>query len=139
MRCAAIANRFVIVEGPARGDGIQAEKAGLLELADLIVVNKSDIEGSQKVVNDLKISLSLNQDPPQIVSTSATTGEGIDNLVESLLNLEERESSKRARYRQQLMMAHESVLVNNPNFETIIDRISQEGLGIEEALRELIE
>ena len=139
MRCAAIANRFVIVEGPARGDGIQAEKAGLLELADLIVVNKSDIEGSQKVVNDLKISLSLNQDPPQIISTSATTGEGIDNLVESLLNLEERESSKRARYRQQLMMAHESVLVNNPNFETIIDRISQEGLGIEEALRELIE
>ena len=45
----------------------------------------------------------------------------------------------RDRYRQQLMMAHESVLVNNPNFETIIDRISQEGLGIEEALRELIE
>ena len=139
MRCAAIANRFVIVEGPARGDGIQAEKAGLLELADLIVVNKSDIEGSQKVVNDLKVSLSINQDPPQILSTSATTGEGIDNLVESLLNLEERESSKRARYRQQLMMAHESVLVNNPNFETIIDRISQEGLGIKEALRELIE
>ena len=87
----------------------------------------------------MKVSLSINQDPPQIISTSATTGEGIDNLVESLLNLEERESSKRARYRQQLMMAHESVLVNNPNFETIIDRISQEGLGIEEALRELIE
>lgn len=139
MRCAAIANRFVIVEGPARGDGIQAEKAGLLELADLIVVNKSDLEGSQKVVNDLNISLSINKDPPPIISTSATTGEGIDNLVESLLNLEERESSKRARYRQQLMMAHENVLINNPNFEPIIDRICQEGLGIEDALRELIE
>ena len=49
IRCAAIANRIIVVEGPARGDGIQAEKAGLLELADLIIVNKSDLEGSEKL------------------------------------------------------------------------------------------
>ena len=56
-----------------------------------------------------------------------------------MLSLEERESSKRARCRQQLIMAHENTIVNNPNFEEVIDRISQEGLSIEEALRELID
>ena len=42
VRCAAVADRIVLVEGPARGDGVQAEKAGLLELADAVIVNKSD-------------------------------------------------------------------------------------------------
>tara|TARA_B100000989_G_scaffold59232_2_gene40395 strand:- start:2590 stop:3411 length:822 start_codon:yes stop_codon:yes gene_type:complete len=138
-RCAAVANRIIVVEGPARGDGIQAEKAGLLELADLIVVNKSDIDGAQRVVNDLKMSLSINQEPPPIITTSALTGDGINELVKMMLSLEERESSKRARCRQQLIMAHENTIVNNPNFEEVIDRISQEGLSIEEALRELID
>ena len=59
VRCAAVADRIVVVEGPARGDGIQAEKAGLLELADSIIVNKSDLDGAQKHANELQESLDL--------------------------------------------------------------------------------
>ena len=139
MRCAAIANRIVVVEGPARGDGIQAEKAGLLELADLIVVNKSDLEGSDKVVNDLTISLGLTTDAPPIIKTSTVNGEGLEELANLIPNLEVRNSSKRARHRQQLVMAHESILTQNPQFEAILDRMSEEGLALEDALRELSE
>ena len=139
MRCAAVADRIVVVEGPARGDSIQAEKAGLLELADLIVVNKSDLDGSEKVFNDLKISLSLTGDAPEIIKTSNKTGEGIDDLSHLILNIDERPSSKKAKSRQKLLMLHEQKLVSNPKFEAVLDRISQEGLSIQDALRELNE
>ena len=139
MRCAAIANRIVVVEGPARGDGIQAEKAGLLELADLIVVNKADLDGSDKVVNDLTVSLGLTSDAPPIIKTSIITGEGLDDLSNLITNLDERTSSKRARFRQQLLMAHEAAITSNPHFEAILDRMSEEGLALDEALRELNE
>ena len=139
MRCAAIANRIIVVEGPARGDGVQAEKAGLLELADLIVVNKSDLDGAERVVNDLQMSLSITDDAPPIISTSTKTNLGLDQLSELIMDLEERLSSKRARFRQQLIMAHESKLITNPNFEVVLDRMSEEGLSLVDALRELIE
>lgn len=139
MRCAAIANRIVVVEGPARGDGIQAEKAGLLELADLIVVNKSDLDGSDRVVNDLTVSLGLTNDAPPIIKTSIITGDGLDELSQTITNLKERNSSKRARCRQQLLMAHENILTSNPHFETILDRMSEEGLALQDALREINE
>ena len=138
MRCAAVADRIIVVEGPARGDSIQAEKAGLLELADLIVVNKSDLEGSEKVFNELTISLSLSPDPPRIMRTSAIDGTGISDVAKLLLTLEPRASSIRAKSRQKLLMAHENKIVSNPNFESILDRISQEGLSIPEALTQSI-
>ena len=139
MRCAAVANRIIVIEGPARGDGIQAEKEGLLELADLIVVNKCDLDGAERVINDLTISLSLTNDAPPIIRTSAITGEGLDELSELILSVEERNSSKRARARQQLLMAHENIIIRNPAFNTILDRMSEEGLSVKEALRELDE
>jgi len=139
MRCAAIANRIVVVEGPGRGDGIQAEKAGLLELADLIVVNKSDMEGAEKVVNDLTVSLTITDDAPPVIRTSAISGEGLDELSNMIMNLEDRTTSRRARARQQLLMAHENILIQNPAFESILDRMSEEGLVLEEALRQLNE
>ena len=139
MRCAAVANRIVVIEGPARGDGIQAEKAGLLELADLIVVNKSDLDGVDKVVNDLAVSLGLTEDAPPIIKTSTITGEGLDELSTIITRLEERTSSKRARSRQQLLMAHENFLTSNPLFEDVLDRMCEEGLALEDALRALNE
>ena len=118
---------------------IEAEKAGLLELADLIVVNKSDLDGSDKVVNDLTMSLTLTSDAPPIIKTSTITGEGLDDLSAMITQLEERTSSKRARHRQQLLMAHENIITSNPHFEPILDRMSEEGLALEDALRELSE
>jgi len=137
VRCAAIADRIILVEGPTRGDGIQAEKAGLLELADLIVVYKADIEGAEKVVNHLKISLGIGANPPTIVKVSALTGEGIGDLSQMILKLELRQDSLKARMRQRLLMSHESIITTNPIFESTIDRMAEEGLSIESALEEL--
>ena len=137
VRCAAIADRIILVEGPTRGDGIQAEKAGLLELADIIVVNKADIEGAEKVVNHLKISLGIGANPPIIAKVSALTGEGIDDLSQMILKLELRQDSLKARMRQRLLMSHESIITTNPIFESTIDRMAEEGLSIESALEEL--
>ena len=69
--------------------------------------------------------------------TSAIDGTGISDVAKLILTLEQRASSIRAKSRQKLLMAHENKIVSNPNFESILDRISQEGLSIPEALREL--
>jgi LAO/AO transport system kinase len=137
VRCAAIADRIILVEGPTRGDGIQAEKAGLLELADLVVVNKADLEGAEKVVNHLKISLAIGKNPPMITKVSALTGEGIDELSKMILELQLQQDSLKARMRQRLMMSHEAIITSNPNFELVIDRMAEEGLSVESALEEL--
>jgi len=102
-------------------------------------VNKSDLDGSEKVFNELSVSLSLSEDPPLIIKTSAKSGEGVKEASDLILNIDPRKSSIKAKSRQKLLMAHESKIVSNPNFDTILDRISQEGLSIEEALRELNE
>ena len=78
VRCAAVADRIVLVEGPARGDGVQAEKAGLLELADVVIVNKSDLDGAQRHANELRESLHLGQeDAPEVLLVSALHGTGV--------------------------------------------------------------
>lgn len=73
----------VVVTAPGFGDGIQAAKAGVLEIGDVFVVNKADQPGSDVVVRDLLQMLEMGShaswDPP-VVTTSATTGDGIDEL-----------------------------------------------------------
>jgi LAO/AO transport system kinase len=71
------------------GDGIQAAKAGILEIGDVYVVNKADRDGAHQVVRDLRSVLSLGASAdgswrPPIVSTVAQTGEGIDKLVAAI-------------------------------------------------------
>ena len=70
LRCAAVADRIVVVEGPARGDGIQAEKAGLLELADIVLVNKADLDGADRHAGELRESFALDgEDAPEVMLT----------------------------------------------------------------------
>ena len=73
---------------PGAGDDIQAIKAGILEIADVLVVNKADKPGADQAVRDLTHMLSLgaprNDWRPPVVSTSAITGAGIDDLVAAL-------------------------------------------------------
>jgi LAO/AO transport system kinase len=78
------AETAVVVTVPGLGDEIQAIKAGILEIADVLVVNKSDREGADRTVRDLVSMLELRGHeaaPVEIVRTVATTGKGIDELV----------------------------------------------------------
>ncbi len=86
---ASLADSVVVLLAPGMGDAIQAAKAGILEVADLFVVNKADKPDSQQVVRDLRNMLALAQrEPgdwkPPIVTTVAMKGEGIDELVSRL-------------------------------------------------------
>jgi LAO/AO transport system kinase len=81
---AAATDTAVVVLAPGLGDAVQMAKAGVLETADVFVVNKADREGAGEVARELGRMLHLGQarawEPP-VVMTTATTGEGIDELV----------------------------------------------------------
>ncbi len=80
---AGTADTTIVVVTPGWGDSVQANKAGLLEIADVFVVNKSDRPGVAETVRDLEMMLELSvRHPwrPPIIETIATSGEGADEL-----------------------------------------------------------
>jgi LAO/AO transport system kinase len=80
-----VAGTVALVTVPGLGDDIQAIKAGVLEIADVLVVNKADRPGADETVRDLAQMLTLGSArggwKPPIVRTTAATGEGVDELV----------------------------------------------------------
>ena len=83
---ASLADSTLVIVAPGMGDSIQAAKAGILEIADIFVVNKSDRPGAQEAVRDLRSMLAMARFAdggwkPPIVSASAATGDGIEELV----------------------------------------------------------
>ncbi len=86
---AGAADTTVVVVNPRWGDGVQANKAGLLEIADVLVVNKADREGTADTVRDLDQMLDLagKRDwRPPIVETVATDGRGVEDLWQAILD-----------------------------------------------------
>jgi len=86
---AALADTTVVLLAPGMGDGIQAAKAGLLEVGDVYVVNKADRDGATQVARDLRAMLALSERTeggwiPPIVKTVAATGDGMPALVEAI-------------------------------------------------------
>lgn len=138
LRCAAVADRIVVVEGPARGDGIQAEKAGLLELADIVLVNKADLDGADRHAGELRESFALDgEDAPEVMLTSGLKGDGIEQAANALLELKSSGRALRARMRERLLGQHERRLILNPSYNTVLDGLCQGTLDIKEALTQL--
>ncbi|HET6381492.1 MAG TPA: methylmalonyl Co-A mutase-associated GTPase MeaB [candidate division Zixibacteria bacterium] len=86
---ARLAETTVLVEVPEMGDEVQAIKAGLLEVADIIAVNKGDRPGADRAARQLRAMLStagsrLERKPPPILVTTATTGAGVAALVDAI-------------------------------------------------------
>jgi LAO/AO transport system kinase len=81
-----LADLVVLVLVPGTGDDIQAMKAGVMDVADIIVVNKADRDGVEPLVASVGAALSLRDEHARrpIVKTIATTGEGVDALVEAI-------------------------------------------------------
>jgi GTPase len=85
----SLADTTIVLLAPGMGDGIQAAKAGILEVADIFVVNKADRDGAEQTVRDLRYMLSLGERRERdgstwkapIVRTIASKGEGIDDVV----------------------------------------------------------
>jgi LAO/AO transport system kinase len=93
-----LAHTTVVVMAPGMGDEIQAIKAGILEIADVFAVNKSDREGADRTVRELRLMLDMGKETiqqqkdrvcppgwtPQVIKTVSTTGEGVDELMTAL-------------------------------------------------------
>ena len=83
---AGLADTTLVLLAPGMGDGIQAAKAGILEIGDLYVVNKADREGADTLRRDLRSMLALAERSegawrPPIIKTIASKGEGLDEVV----------------------------------------------------------
>ncbi|MFF1462385.1 methylmalonyl Co-A mutase-associated GTPase MeaB [Streptomyces sp. BpilaLS-43] len=87
---ASQADTSVVLLAPGMGDGIQAAKAGILEIGDVYVVNKADRDGADATARELNHMLGLGEARapgdwrPPIVKTVAARGEGVDEVVEAL-------------------------------------------------------
>jgi LAO/AO transport system kinase len=86
---ASLADTVLVVVAPGLGDSIQAAKAGILEIADVFAVNKSDRPGSQEVIRDLRTMLAMatygpGDWKPPLVPTAAASGAGIGDLAAAI-------------------------------------------------------
>jgi GTPase len=105
---AEVADVRVVVAAPGLGDDIQAMKSGLIEIADILVVNKGDREGAEHTVQHLKGALSLKPDARArvpVLKVTATTGEGVAALADAIEQAAARDAGdplarrrRRARY-----------------------------------------
>ena len=91
VQIASAADTTLVLLAPGMGDGIQAAKAGILEIADLFVVNKADRDGADTTVRDLRYMLSLGGRHseagswrPPILKTVASRAEGIDEVLDGI-------------------------------------------------------
>jgi LAO/AO transport system kinase len=127
---------------PGTGDEVQALKAGIMEIADIFVVNKSDREGADRLVSTVEANLSLQmygQDDwrPPILKTMATAGKGVKELVDTIWRFRahsERTQAARRRTRSeyrlrelvaQRFMDHlERTVLAPGELGTIVDRIA---------------
>ena len=86
---AGLADTTMVLLAPGMGDGIQAAKAGILEIGDLYVVNKADRDGADQVRRDLRSMLAHTERrngawTPPVLATVAQSGEGVDEVVTAL-------------------------------------------------------
>jgi LAO/AO transport system kinase len=132
-----IAHAVMVVFMPGMGDDIQVLKAGLMEIGDIYVVNKSDIEGADlMVINIMSLAGNTKSRAPVVVKVSALKGEGLDGLVESIEQLRAKfsEGSSGLRIRSIrgmiLELAKSNVLEDfKHNSESRVDKLALEVLN----------
>ena len=111
---ASTAHTVLVIEAPGLGDDVQASKAGILEIADVLVVNKADQPNAENTVRALRASLDMASDPEPlewqtpIVSTVAIDGRGVDDLAAAIRQHRDYlESSGRLLRRERERLHHE--------------------------------
>ena len=118
---AAVADPTIVILNPGAGDAVQAAKAGLLEVADIVVVNKADREGADQTVRDLRAETKA-----PILKLVAAQGEGIAELVEAIDDHLRADSPERrtARARAQILSLAQTLLRNHPDLERLAQSVA---------------
>ncbi|OCB15657.1 LAO/AO transport system ATPase [Mycolicibacterium porcinum] len=107
---AAIADPTVVILNPGAGDAVQAAKAGLLEVADLVVVNKADRDGADQTARELRAEASV-----PVLKLVAAQGDGLAELVEAIDAHHRSDTAERrtARARTQILSLAQTLLRNH--------------------------
>jgi LAO/AO transport system kinase len=133
----------VVVLVPGTGDDVQALKAGIMEIADIFVVNKCDRDGADRMVTSIESNLALQsfgegEWRPPIVKTEATTGKGVAELWQTIKAFRAHSEGTRARrlkarneFRLRDLLTHrfmehvEQGVLGRSEFEALVDRIAR--------------
>lgn len=159
---ASAAHTTIVIDAPGLGDDVQANKAGILEIADILVVNKSDLPGAERTLRTLEMALHLaqfsrDQDEADgwqtsVLAVSALTGDGIPALAdqirahrEHLLESGEWAVRERGRARMHLRQELLSVLwadllerVGEERFQDLVLEIVERRLSPQQALEQML-
>jgi len=142
---------------PGTGDEVQALKAGIMEIADIFVVNKADREGTDRLVSAVEANLALHtyasgEWRPPVVKTVATSGQGVPQLVEAIAAFRRHSAGAqavrrktRSEYRLRELVSHrfmdhlEREVLARGELGSIVDRIATRELDPYTAASELLE
>jgi len=140
-----VAQTVVVMHAPGLGDEIQAIKAGIMEIADIFVVNKADRENANKTAIDIQTMLQMCNKKggwkPPVLKTVALTGEGVPELIEKLEehrcflegDTEFRKNLLKIKAEDELLEA-----IKEKISRELIDQLQREG-KLDELLREIVE
>ena len=136
IRIIAFANRIMLVDGPDRGDIIQAEKAGIIELADIIVVNKSDLPNADSAAFSIKKSLDLSDknNDTIVMQTSSIQQKGISDLVEKLDHMAINKERNILRIKERLLSRWDYKLLSNSSLGDILLDLESGAINLDEAI-----
>ena len=135
----SVADRILLVDGPDRGDVLQAEKAGILEIADLIACNKSDLPGSLAAMKSIEDGLSYSENPPPVIGVSSLTGDGIENLIHRIETMEPDLGKSTARAKISLECSMISRIRKSPLYDDVVNDISKNKITSKEGAERLEE
>ncbi|NIR29837.1 MAG: methylmalonyl Co-A mutase-associated GTPase MeaB [Gammaproteobacteria bacterium] len=151
---ADVADIKVVVCAPGQGDEVQAIKAGLLEIADVLVVNKNDLPLARRTLQHLKEMVAMREPGASavpVLGVSARTGEGVDALVDTVEAIAARAAGPRqrtdARARVHRMLAATAASVvsrriramHGPALARLCEAVQRGELDVDEAARRLLD
>lgn len=133
---AAVADPTVAILNPGAGDAIQAAKAGLLEIADIIVVNKADRDGADQTARDLHIETGL-----PILKLIASQNVGIEELVAAIDAHHRSDTPERRaiRARLQILSLAQSALQSDPGLDELAGQVAGGALDVYAATTRLLD
>ena len=130
-----IADVVVMVLTPDAGDEIQILKAGIIEIADIFIVNKSDLGGAEKKILEIKNHFAISNKTPAILKTSALNNEGIDELINNIFDfynsnkdqiLEKKEKVKKNFIYKIVQEKVKEEMIKDPVFNPFFNNIKNE-------------
>jgi LAO/AO transport system kinase len=132
-----IADLVVLVLMPGSGDSIQALKAGIMEIPDLVVLNKRDLEGVESALRDLRLVAGLDPErEPAILTASALSAEGTDEVWAAVQACHETlESAGELADRRRRNLAAETFALAEAEVRRALDRGVREDVAMRELIR----